>query len=633
MSPSRSTIGVALATAAVLWLAPSAAHVAPGPAVAVIVGIALLFGPGWLALRAAGSTASFSPGALPAACFVAGQLVLAVIFAVVVAAGTSLATTLPVLTVVLALLTLAAIRAQSGSTTTEPSWPTATPATLAGFTLLAVLLAASAYVLTRTGSIDRWWYLAYVRDFLEAPMLDRTEPFLGSGRVHPRFAFQPWLMTLALWARQADIDPVRLYERIAPVLVAPLSLSAQLALGWALFARPRAARVCAVCATLVLLSAGPLPVPARILEDKILAAAVVAPLLTAACLSHARGQAAARIAVGAAAVLALLHPLVYALALLVIVPWLVLAVVSGTCERARALVLTAIVTLGAAGAAALGAPTARAVQADGATLAAPDHPIVRVHLARERLVILKPPDAETASGASYVVNPRLLLHPLVLLALASIPLAWGRPARERAYLVPASTVPLLVAFVPPLASLLGAAVLPWMVYRVLWVIPYGALLTVGVDRVAGNARKAAWAWLLALACIATIPAALALRARLGPLRAALATPTLSQEGEHAELHALLAAVAALPRDSVVVAAPELAERIPAMTGRRVLSMSDRATVVFSGSRAVAEERLRTSASALAGRWDPRTDDAVHLAVPTHILLPTAADRDVAGESC
>ena len=75
-------------------------------------------------------------------------------------------------------------------------------------------------------------------------------------------------MTLALWARQADIDPVRLYERIAPVLVAPLSLSAQLALGWALFARPRAARVCAVCATLVLLSAGPLPVPARILEDR-----------------------------------------------------------------------------------------------------------------------------------------------------------------------------------------------------------------------------------------------------------------------------------------------------------------------------------------------------------------------------
>ena len=67
VSPSRSTIGVALATIAVLWLAPSAAHVAPRPPVALIVGLALLFGPGWLALRAAGSIASFSPGALPAA--------------------------------------------------------------------------------------------------------------------------------------------------------------------------------------------------------------------------------------------------------------------------------------------------------------------------------------------------------------------------------------------------------------------------------------------------------------------------------------------------------------------------------------------------------------------------------------
>lgn len=619
---SRTGAGVAVATAAALWLTPQTAELLP-PALRVgVVGAALLLGPGWLVLRAVGATAAFTAGALPAACFVASQALLATVFALLVVVGAPLPAALPCVTV--CLLGLLPLDASAGSADASPLPARRTLATTLVFVLLGATLALAAFELTRTGSVDRWWYLAYIRGFLHAPALDASEPFLATGLVHPRFAFQPWLMTLALWSRQAAVDPIWLYERGAPAVVAPLALSAQLALGWALFATPRLARTSAACAVLLMLSAGPLPVPARVLEDKVLAAAIAAPVLMAVCLHHARARIPLSAPAGTGAVLAILHPLVYALALLVVVPWLALDALGGACTRRRALVLAAVVSIGALYAGTTGMRAAAHARAGGASLADRRHPVVRVHLGRERLILF---DRSSATGAptGYVVDPRLLVHPLVLLALAAVPLAWRRPPRERAYLMAATAAPLLVAFVPPLPMIVGAAVLPWMVYRVLWMVPYGALLAIGVERAAGPARRPLWACLLALACVAAVPAALNVRGRMRAERAALATP----EGVGAaRIGKMFGAVAALAPDSIVAAAPELAERIPAMTGRQVLAMSDRATIVFSGSRAQGEARLRARAALFAGI----AHDDARVPTPSHLLLASAADEP-AGAAC
>ena len=55
------------------------------------------------------------------------------------------------------------------------------------------------------------------------------------------------------------------------------------------------------------------------------------------------------------------------------------------------------------------------IQQDGAQLASSDHPVVRIHAARDRLI---ESDAFARIGGRYAVNPRLLAHPLLLLALA-----------------------------------------------------------------------------------------------------------------------------------------------------------------------------------------------------------------------
>jgi hypothetical protein len=74
----------------------------------------------------------------------------------------------------------------------------------------------------------------------------------------------------------------------------------------------------------------------------------------------------------------------------------------------------------------------------------------------------------------------------------------------------------------------------------------------------------------------------------------------------ADTHALLSAVAALPADSLVAAAPGFAELVPAAAARAVLAFSDRGTVAFAGSRAAAEDRLVANAALIGLHgWQPR----------------------------
>jgi hypothetical protein len=106
--------------------------------------------------------------------------------------------------------------------------------------------------------------------------------------------------------------------------------------------------------------------------------------------------------------------------------------------------------------------------------------------------------------------------------------------------------------------------------------------------------------------------------RLDEVRARLAAPTT------AEFQSMVVAVSALPANALIVAAPELAERLPAFTPRHVLAALDRSTIVFSGNRTEGEARLRARAALMSGDSDA---DALARAAgvqPTHAVYDPRA---------
>jgi hypothetical protein len=471
--------------------------------------------------------------------------------------------------------------------------------------IAALLLAIGAHELTRGGSVDRWWYLAFVRGFLVDGKLGAADPVLGSGTELARFACNSWLAALAVWARATTLDPVLLYERAAPLILAPLALSATAGAVHALL-RDRAASLAAVViAAAFYTSGGPFPALARLPEDKLLAALVLAPVLWAQVLRTVERESIepSRLAMVLLVALALAtaHPLVFAISLVTVGPALLLA------RPKVAAAIALVVALAAVVPAVVGFEARRQVS-EAASISSGEHPIGRIHLSRERL---------SEFGGELSVDPRLLANPLSLLALATLPFLALRRGRERALLVLPSLAALLLCFVPPLTSLLAWAVTPWMVYRFLWAIPFVSLLAVLVR---AAAARMPLGYAIPLFCVVAIAAPETISAigrRASPARRDLATPDTT------EFRSLVAALRGLPETSVVGAAPELSERIPGLSGRHVLAASDRATVVFSGGVDIAAARLRDRAALLVGIW--RQSEGAPL--PTHALFAPGAPAE------
>jgi hypothetical protein len=473
---------------------------------------------------------------------------------------------------------------------------------LAAMAMIAVIaLVYGAFCFTRGGSIDRWWYLAFVRTWLAADSISALDPLLGTGTFLARFAANVWLVALAMWARVAAVEPFLLYERIAPLLLAPLAASAAAFSTRVVLESRRLAMASIVVASLFWTSGSIFPALTRLPEDKLIAAIIITPVLWALVVvavkeSAAMASLATRVIVVAAAAIALAatHPLVFGIALITVTPALLLARLRTAV--ALALVLAATATLPVA----LGVAALEHV-AEGESLTAVDHPVGRIHLARDRV---------REVGEDIQVSPRVLARPLTAVAIvAGFALAL-RSRRARLLVALPTALALAVCFFPPLASLASRVVGPWMVYRFLWAIPFVQLLTLITEFAARWTRIGVALPLAAAGVLAAPNIGDSIRLQAGPARTALATPTSGA------LPALAAALSQLPVDSVIAAAPELSERIPGLSGRHVLAASDRATIVFATTRAAAELRLRSRAAVLAGLW--RESDGVP--APSHVVF-------------
>ena len=248
--------------------------------------------------------------------------------------------------------------------------------------LATVLLTIGAHAFTRGGSVDRWWYLAFVRAFLVENRLGIADPLLGSGTSIVRFACNSWLAALAVWSRATTIDPVLLYERAAPLLLAPIALSATAMAVRALLGERRASIAAVVIAAVFWTSGGPFPALTRLPEDKILAILILVPVLWAAvvrAVQRPKLEAQRLVLVALAAVaLATVHPLVFIIGLVTIAPALLLAEPRVAAAVALVLAMVAVVPV------AVGLGAREQVEA-AASLEAEEHPVGRVHLSRERV--------------------------------------------------------------------------------------------------------------------------------------------------------------------------------------------------------------------------------------------------------
>lgn len=383
---------------------------------------------------------------------------------------------------------------------------------LAGAALVALaqLLAASSRRPRFSFGSDEWILMRAVRYFLEAKPIVHT------------WDFDVWGLVVALLVRLARADLMDAYRLYLPAVLIVASSLAFFALAEALFRdRGLAAFSYAILALYCLSDmqtrgegAG-MGLLVRAMEDKYVASFLAVPLTQAAFLGFLRGGG--RSVLGIAAAISVLAVVLHPLSLV----WLALSV-GGTCVAGLATgrLRAARSPVWAPAALFLGACVGlawwlRSLRPTGYfNLTDPDWPFSAVlrGLSRNQLLIL------SLENGWYMAHPALLKHPLMIAAIASalILLPRFRRSLRVQFLVCSTLLPLLLVYNPLGARLLGAAITPWMVYRVLWVIPValtlGCVLHGGLAalqrRLGGPAASAppgrgryAVAWLLVLAAL------------------------------------------------------------------------------------------------------------------------------------
>jgi hypothetical protein len=439
------------------------------------------------------------------------------------------------------------------------------------------------------------------RSWLAAGAISALDPMLGEGTFLARFAGNTWLVMLAAWARIAGVEPSALYERAAPLLLAPLAVSAAALATRAVLESRRLAVTGVVVATLFWTSGSMFPALTRLPEDKLVAAIIVAPVLCLSPSSSSRLRAAARprpdrpgessssrrprvARDDSPAHRSARHP----------APALFLRdhrspLLSPRCSwrRRRCRWRSA---------------SRRDIVAEGESLAAADHPVCRIHLACDRGAVRSATICKSLRACSRDRSPRS----------RSSPVLSSRPRTARCVLLALPTARPRRVFLSAARDHGGAGGRS---------VDALSLSLAAVRPVARARRRLRRSLTRIGTCHRSPPPPLAaphagdaIRGQSGPIRAALATPTSGA------LPALAEALRELPADSVIAAPPELSERIPGLTGRRVLAASDRATVVFARSRESAALRLQSRAAVLAGLWRA-TEGAP---IPTHVVFEPGA---------
>lgn len=356
---------------------------------------------------------------------------------------------------------------------------------------LAAFAAALAYAASRVvpePNEDHWAYLAYVQEYMDAEQLARLDPLYGTELVgFSRLTLNGWISIQAAFSRVSGMEPVDLASAyLSPALVV-VSLLAFYWLARVLFESRGAGLLTGSLYGLFLLfymNTSPTSfggnLVRRVLEDKFAAQYIMLPVAIGLAVLYLKKRGWLRL--GAFAFVfwttGVVHPMVMGILGLGVAALGAVHLLSNRRDR-RA--WGGVLALGAVVFLTLVPPAAYLLITDSPLLSklnTLDPALVENRLNvwedQERLLVL--------GEGSYIMHPSLVLNPVIGAAyLIGVPfLIWraGRSLAAQALLGILLFFAALVYF-PPLASLAGEYVRPWLIYRLAWPIPPAALLTVG----------------------------------------------------------------------------------------------------------------------------------------------------------
>lgn len=331
--------------------------------------------------------------------------------------------------------------------------------------LLVLVVLAGVLVYRGPRQNDDWVYLGSVQQLLGRTGLEAVVRCCDV-RYGFRFALNDWIFLQALVSRWFDLDPISLERDILPTAVAPLSLIALY--GWAkAFTQSKWAGLVTVIfqtgiyLTFAGFSGWTYGFIARSAQDKFFASFLILPIVLLFFWRFMReGKRADLIAYGLALIaLACIHAIGLAQFVLITGGFAILNLMTRNRFPLVRWALTLIWVIPGAIAALvlrfMTDPSSFAVDASAGGL---------LQLASGRLVLFPP---------FYVAHPDLIAHPLILIAIATLPLmARGLKTNPRVQFLWASTfLPLAVLFNPVTAWLMGQAITPFQLWRLTWMLP------------------------------------------------------------------------------------------------------------------------------------------------------------------
>jgi hypothetical protein len=383
---------------------------------------------------------------------------------------------------------------------------------------LAVALALSSLYTARDN--DDWFYLAYIGDYLRDLPLNSQDAFLGPGWAAPARAwYGSWWVTEALMAKAAGVDPIRCHQIYLPLLLIPMAVMTLFTLARRVFETARAAYLaCFVQVVFLLSSAYPTDsagwgLVARIAQDKTLAFFVPATaaqafglgLLVPAVREKMGGRAYIyMLYVTSVVAAALIHPLGLVWCAIGLVP---IAAAEAGRRRDRAsvrnlvLLLIPIMVLAAilSGSSGEAAGVLEERGSGAGRMGEGDRAFRDFYLPGQRFGFAAGDRLYEIPGAGVIAHPLLVTrYPLALLGLV-LTIAVARRARSSfgaRYLVVLTASVGILAFLPGAAAVTTRFINERMLYRLVWLFPWGFIIAMFLVDLRIKLR---WAWLIAIA--------------------------------------------------------------------------------------------------------------------------------------
>ncbi len=417
---------------------------------------------------------------------------------------------------------------------------------------------------------DFWSYLAYVRKWATWGMRFLGDPRLGTANQGFRHIFGGWLLLQSLMSLVSGVDPLDLSAWWIPPILLTVSYLSLYGLAQALF-RSRSAAILSCLVQLLYLgletkgreSAG-LLMFTRINEDKFLLTFVLLPIITIFMANYVRDRRKGDLA--GLALLGIAMPLVHPLGLAEVgLTFGLFSILLLVFSRQREMFMR-LACIAAPLLLALTIPLLQQAENDVPREIRSDAGYARIEdrFHENHLLVLD------RARNLYMVHPHMLRDPLTIAALALAPLLLFYVKKDMgAQYVLANMLGLaFLLFNPIITPLLGLVVTPWMLWRLVYMLPtsltLGFLLHKGMELLQAQLQRRGVRQAEVFSAAAPLALLLVAQLALG-LAGAVRWPTLPREPAYQdELDILLQARRFIREPSVIICSAPAQRMVPAI---------------------------------------------------------------------